>query len=210
MAVKINSNLRKSFFAWLLIKGDRYNFSIYDSFKKKLFENISGNIAEIGPGTGINFNYMPSGTNWIGIEPNTAFTEYLLTQAKKKGINAKLLVGSALELPLDDNSMDFVIGTLVFCSVEKIEKSLSEIIRVLKPGGKYIFIEHVAAPKNTPLRFIQNMINPINHFFADGCNCNRETWTFIKNCGFSEIVINEHKIKSLKIHSPHIMGFAVK
>jgi len=154
---------------------------------------------------------LPTGVNWIGIEPNEAFFDSLKKQAREKQINAQVLKSDALQIPLDDNSADVVVSTLVLCSVSHPAKVLGEIIRVLRPGGKLIFIEHVAAPKRTNLRRAQNIFNSLNRIAADGCNCNRETWSYLKEAGFSELEISPIRMKGvMRLHSPHIMGYAVK
>jgi len=203
--------LRKRFFAWMLKNGDAYSHKLYGSFKRDLFNNIEGRIVEIGPGTGVNFQYLPTGVEWIGIEPNEAFFDSLKGQAREKQINAQILKGDASHIPVEDSSADVVLSTLVLCSVNHPTKVLGEIKRVLRAGGKLIFIEHVAAPKHTNLRVVQNILNPLNRIAADGCNCNRETWNYLKEAGFSELQMSLVRMKGvLRLHSPHIIGYAIK
>jgi ubiquinone/menaquinone biosynthesis C-methylase UbiE len=195
----------------MLKNGDAYSHKLYGSFKRELFNNIHGRIVEIGPGTGVNFQYLQKGIDWVGIEPNEAFFDSLKQQAREKQINAHILKGDASQIPVEDNSADVVLSTLVLCSVSHPTKVLSEIKRVLRPGGKLIFIEHVAAPKHTNLRMVQNIFNPLNRIAADGCNCNRETWNYLKEVGFSELQMSPVRMKGvLRLHSPHIIGYAVK
>lgn len=207
----MKAGLRKRFFAWMLKKGDAFNHTIYHRYKEDLFHNVNGLVVEIGPGTGVNFEYLPSGIDWIGIEPNQAFHQLLEKKAKDKGINANLLKGDALGIPLPGNSMDVFICTLVLCSVKDPKKVIGEIKRILKPGGKLIFIEHVAAPVKTKLRSTQNFFNPLNRFIADGCNCNRETWKYFQEAEFSQLRLEQEIINgAMKLHSPHIIGYAIK
>jgi len=203
--------LRKRLFAWILKKGDTYNLKMYDSYKKSLFHDLKGTVAEIGPGTGVNLNYLPPGIKWIGIEPNEAFHHELKKRAEGLGIKAELLGGDATNIPLPDNSMDAVLCTLVLCSVVNPVKAVAEMKRILKPGGKLIFIEHVAALAGTGLRKAQNVFNPFNRLAADGCNCNRETWSILENGGFTNLQLSHNRVKgTMKLHAPHIMGYAVK
>lgn len=203
--------LRKRFFAWMLKKSDTLNHQLYGSYKRNLFTGLSGLLIEIGPGTGVNFNYFPPGIQWKGIEPNQAFHETLQMQALKAGIVAKILTGDASNIPLTDNTADALICTLVLCSVKDPVKTIAELKRALKPGAKLIFIEHVAAPKKTALRTAQNIFNPLNRLIADGCNCNRETWTLIENAGFKEVNLSHQRVEgTFKLNKPHIIGYAVK
>jgi ubiquinone/menaquinone biosynthesis C-methylase UbiE len=202
---------RKKFFAWMLRKGDSVNDMLYRRLKTALFKDISGIVVEIGPGTGINFNYLPENIQWIGLEPNTAFYAQMLEKAKLHGINARLINSVAEKIELPDESADVVISTLVLCSVKNISVVMQEIKRVLKKNGKLIFIEHVAAPRKTTRRKMQQVLNPVNRFIADGCNCNRETWTDIEKAGFSSILLHHEMIKdAMALHAPHIVGYAVK
>ena len=203
--------LRKRFFTWMLRKSDRLNHQLYGTYKRTLFQDLNGTLVEIGPGTGVNFKYFPRGIKWIGIEPNEAFYETLEVLAIQSVVDAEILTGDASDIPLPDNTADALICTLVLCSVGDPINTIAELRRVLKPGGRLIFIEHVAAPKKTGLRAAQNIFNPLNKILADGCNCNRETWKLIENGGFADVKLTHDKLKgTFKLHSPHIIGFAVK
>ncbi len=207
----MKTGLRKRLFAWMLNKGEHLNRKLYGTYKQTLFHDLKGTVVEIGPGTGINFNYLPSTITWLGIEPNGAFHQILLSQAKQNGIQATLLPGNGGQIPMADNSADGVICTLVLCTVPDPAAVIREIKRILKPGGKLLFIEHVAAPKKTSLRFIQDLLNPLNRLAGDGCNCNRETWSHIQQAGFTRVELSHHQLDGpLKFHAPHIVGFAVK
>ena len=204
-------NVRKQFFAWMLKNGDEYSHKLYGSYKRDLLAEIQGTIVEIGPGTGVNFQYLPAGINWIGIEPNEAFFSGLAKQAEEKGINFRLIKRDAVNIPLPDNSADVVLITLVLCSVKRPTNVIAEVKRVLRPGGKLAFIEHVAARKHTNLRRIQNIFNPVNRIIADGCNCNRETWNYLQEAAFSDLQLSHLQMKgTLRLFSPHVMGYAVK
>lgn len=203
--------LRQRFFAWMLKKGDNVNDKLYRDIKRELFSDIQGTVVEIGPGTGINFLYLPKNIEWIGIEPNEAFHESVISAAHKQNIRSSMLSSSAESISLPDESADIVISTLVLCSVPDQGKVLAEAKRILKKNGKLIFIEHVADKKGTFRRSAQNIFNPINRVIADGCNCNRETWKQIEKAGFSSCEIH-HTIMTgtMALHAPHIIGYSKK
>lgn len=204
-------SLRQRLFAWALNKSENTNDKLYHQIKMDLFKNIEGTVVEIGPGTGINFSYLPQNINWIGLEPNEAFHENMLKKAAGRHINARLIPSVAERIDLPDESADVVISTLVLCSVKNLRLALQEIKRILKKGGRLIFIEHVAAPRKTGRRRAQQFFNPINRFVADGCNCNRETWTDIEQAGFSSVNIRHQTLKGTSaLVAPHIIGYAVK
>lgn len=178
--VRNENQFKKTFFAWTLKWGDNFNHQVYASHKRKLFEDIKGLVVKIGPGIGVNFTYLPNNILWLDLEPNEAFHKILREQATQKGINAKIIQDDASKMRLPDNTADVLICTLVLCSAKDPTATIFELKRVLKPGSKFIFIEHLASPKKTILRFIQNLFNPCIRLLADGCNCNRETWTVIE------------------------------
>ncbi len=101
----------------------------------------------------------------------------------------ELRTGVAEHLPVEDASVDAVISTLVLCSVSDQAQALSEILRVLRPGGRYVFIEHVAADQDSGLYRTQNLIKPIWTFVGDGCQPNRDTAAAIEQAGFSQVEI---------------------
>lgn len=207
----MNTSLRKRFFTWLMKKREPANHRMYGTYKEDLFCTITGTVVEIGPGMGSNFRYFPTDIEWIGIEINDAFTDALLAAAHARNITASLRHGDAASIPLSDNSADIVLCTLVLCSVLNPSAAVAEMKRILKPGGKLIFIEHVAGRHKTVMRTVQNIINPVNRFLFDGCNCNRETWTYFENGGFTQLELSHRSVKgSFTIHTPHIMGIAVK
>jgi ubiquinone/menaquinone biosynthesis C-methylase UbiE len=204
-------SIRKKMFAWALCNSDETNHKIYGSYKDKLLSGLYGQVVEFGPGSGINFRYLSRNILWTGIEPNEAFHKNLLLKAQERGIMARLISNAGKKIPLPDNHADFILCTLVLCSVENPREVVNEMKRILKPGGRLIFIEHVAAPRKSQLRLLQNLVNPLNRFMADGCNCNRETWQFIQNGQFTFEEITHHRVKgTLPFHRPHIMGIAVK
>ncbi|MBN3926329.1 MAG: class I SAM-dependent methyltransferase [Nostoc sp. NMS4] len=182
---------------------------IVSDHKRSLFDNLQGKVLEISPGTGTNLPYYPKDIHWIGIEPNLHRHSSLRKQAEKLGLNIDLRIGNAEWLDAEDNSIDTVVSTLVLCSVPNIDYTLQAILRVLKPGGRFLFIEHVAAPQGSLLRQIQNTISPIWKVIGDGCHPDRETWAALGNAGFSSINYERFDAQ-LPIVSPHIIGVATK
>ncbi len=199
----------KRVFAWLMAQGSPSYESAVGERKQALFANIHGNILEIGPGTGPNLSYYPKDIHWIGIEPNPYMHSYLKKAAEKLNLNIDIRTGTAEKINAEDNSIDTVVSTLVLCSVPNLSATLQEILRVLKPGGRFLFVEHVAAPQGTLLRQIQIGIKPIWKVLGDGCNPDRETWVALENAGF-ESVNYAHFKAPVPLVSPHIAGVAIK
>lgn len=203
------AGLRKRLFAWTL---HRFNWRYEQEMtarKRGLLGGLTGIVIEIGPGTGPNLRYYANTVRWIGIEPNSYMRAYLKREGERTGVTADLRDGRADAMECPDDSADAVVSTLVLCSVPDLRGALAEILRVLKPGGRFVFIEHVAAAPGTRLRKWQHRLRPWFHFFADGCNPDRETSRAIESAGFSEVSV-EHFDGPVPIVRPHIAGVAIK
>ena len=199
----------KRVFAWLMAQGNtQYEKAVADR-KQALFGNLDGDVLEIGPGTGPNLPYYSRNIHWIGIEPNLYMHPYLQKEALLLGLNIELSNGTAERLEVEDNSMNAVVSTLVLCSVQNLNSTLQEILRVLKTGGRFLFIEQVAAPQGTWLRRVQSGVKPIWKAIGDGCNPDRETWVALENAGFESVNISNF-FAPVPIVSPHIIGVATK
>jgi ubiquinone/menaquinone biosynthesis C-methylase UbiE len=201
---------RQRAFAWALAHLNAKYEMFVASRKRQLLGDLSGKVLEIGPGTGANLQYFPKDRiQWIGIEPNLFMFHYLEKEAHRLGLQIELRNGTADSLPIQDSTVDAVVSTLVLCCVTDQRRSIQEILRVLKPGGKFVFIEHVAGPRGTWLRRLQNWISPIWKRAGDGCHPNRETWVELERAGFGKLTYENFKAPT-PIVSPQIAGSAVK
>ncbi|GFP81061.1 methyltransferase-like protein 7b, partial [Phtheirospermum japonicum] len=168
-------------------------------YKSRLFASLNekaDKILEIGVGTGPNLKYYADypGVNVIGVDPNRKMEKYTQVAAENAGLkptNFKFMQAVAEALTSKDASADDVVGTLVLCSVEDVDKALKEIRRVLKPGGFYIFVEHVVAKNGTILRFVQRILDPLQQTVADGCHLTRNTANNIATTGFASVDVNQ-------------------
>lgn len=186
------------------------DYSNLEELKQGLLASVRGKVLEIGPGAGANLSYYPKTVEWIGIEPNPFMHAYLRREADRQGLRqGEVWEGTAENLPADRNSIDAVVSTHVLCSVRDLEDSLREIERILKPGGQFIFLEHVAAECGTCMRKIQNGIEPIWKAAFDNCHPNRETWKALEKVGFAEVSYWQFTLP-FPVVSPHIAGVAKK
>jgi SAM-dependent methyltransferase len=202
-------NWYQHFFAWALAHfNTKYETAVAD-YKRRLLSDLSGTVVEIGPGTGANLRYFPPGVRWIGIEPNPFMDQYLVREARELGRNIEIRRGTAEHLPVPDASADAIVSTLVLCSVRDLPGALSEIRRALKPGGRFVFMEHVAAPQGTRLRRLQRCLKPVWRKLADGCEPDREISLSLEHAGFAEVNYSRFSAP-LPVVSPQIMGVARK
>ena len=177
--------------------------------KRSLLGGLEGTVVELGPGGGHNLRFFRPTVHWIGVEPNPFAHRYIHDEAQKAGITARILAGRGEDIPLSDATADAVVSTFVLCSVFDLQRVLAEVLRVLKPGGTFAFVEHVAAPAETGMRMIQRMVRPCWRLLTDGCIPDRETWRFVEAAGFENLAIDHFKV-SLAIVAPHIAGMGTK
>lgn len=197
------------FNAWRLNKKRSEGQEQIEERRRELCSGLSGRVLEIGPGTGSNLEFYSDDVSLTGLEPNPHMHSYLKQKAEDTGTAIEIITGTSEEIPASDESFDAAVSTLVLCSVENLDKTLSEIRRILRPGGRFLFIEHVADPENGWLRKAQRLAKPLWKWKTGGCHPDRKTWKNIENAGFNDVEI-EHFRLSLFLIGPHIMGKAVK
>jgi ubiquinone/menaquinone biosynthesis C-methylase UbiE len=117
--------------------------------------------------------------------------------------------GTAEQIPAEDESFDCVVAFLIFCGVSNPRTAFEEIKRVLRPGGYFVFLEHVAAAEGTSTRRWQNRLNSIWRIMA-GCNLNRETEKAIITAGFKMRQITREINRKALITRTMIRGIAEK
>ncbi|GLU09433.1 hypothetical protein SLE2022_334600 [Rubroshorea leprosula] len=187
-------------------------------YKSQLFANLRGKakkVLEIGIGTGPNLEYYTGDTDVqiFGVDPNKKMEKYARAAAVAAGLpveNFKFVHAVAEAVPLSDCSVDAVVGTLVLCSVKDVEMALKEVKRVLKPGGLFLFVEHVAAKDRTIHKFLQSILDPLQQTLADGCHLTRETGKDISAAGFSNVELSMAFLSNASLLNPHIYGVARK
>ncbi len=208
-------NLRHRLFAKLMAGEDERNHEMYQEKKVELLSEIRGRVLELGPGTGVNLSFFPKDIEWIGVEPNPAMYPYLTEKANQLGLPVQFCEGISRGDGIQDDSFDFAVSTLVLCSVDDIDTILENIRRVLKPGARFLFIEHVVDPDSSLRRSVQKFV-PYTpwRYFSDGCNPGRDIGRHIKDAGFSAVECHPYLQDGAGIinwvNKPHIWGYAVK
>ena len=205
------------------MKGHKWFAAIYDrmlaseekkflgAIRAEMLKDVTGNVLEIGAGTGVNFQYYQPGAHVTATEPDP----YMLERAKKRASAARASIElrqvAAEELPFPDASFDFVIDTLVLCSVSDPRKVLSELKRVLKPGGELRLYEHVRY-KNPIGAISQDLISPAWQWFGAGCHPNRNTERYLREAGFELSNVRMRKelppIPPMIFTRPHLQAVA--
>ena len=195
--------------AWFMAReGGRYD-ALVEGRKRDLLSTLSGTVVELGSGTGPNLRYIPSGVRLVAVEPNAFMHPHFLQRALGLGRHVTLIRADAQALPFPDGSIEAVLSTLVLCSVRGLDEALKEVHRVLKPGGIFIFMEHVGAPRGSWLRRAQRLVRPVWSAVGDGCEPDRDTSHNLERAGFSSIRMDRFDLP-LPLVSPHIAGVAEK
>lgn len=153
--------------------------------RSRVVPRARGRVLEVGIGTGLNLPfYDPSQVNGIvGVDPAAAMTQVASSRARATAIAIELVVATAEELPLDDESFDCVVCTYTLCTVDRPDRALAEMRRVLRPGGKLLFAEHGLAPDERVARW-QSRLAPLWGRLAGGCHLTRDVPQMLTQAGF--------------------------
>lgn len=148
--------------------------------RRRALAGAAGSTLEIGAGTGLNHDLYPAAVSELTLtEPFEPMARQLRDKAARLTPPATVVEAPAEALPFADASFDTVALTLVLCTVPEPDRALMEIARVLKPGGRFLFLEHVRAPDPRLARWQDRLVTPWR-VFGHGCNCNRDTLATIE------------------------------
>lgn len=201
--------------------GERFSGLIYDPFlrlgercgmrdrRRELLAAAQGRVLEIGAGTGLNLPHYPDGLDELVVtEPVAGMRARLERRAARAGIEARIVAAGADELPFADDSFDTVVSTMVLCTVPDADAAIAEIRRVLRPGGRLLFIEHVVAESARLARWQHRLAAPWAAF-ADGCRCNRDTVGHLRAGGLRPLGVRQDAWKGMpRIVAPLVVGQA--
>jgi len=144
----------------------------------------TGDILEIGIGSGLNLSHYSDKVSSItGLDPSKELTDMANTRAQKARAPVKMLQISSEEIPADDAQFDSIVCTWTLCSIPNVYRALREMHRVVKPGGKFFFIEHGLAPDPSVQRW-QRRIEPLWKIIGGGCHLTRQSDQLIQDAGF--------------------------
>ncbi|MBW4449910.1 MAG: class I SAM-dependent methyltransferase [Spirirestis rafaelensis WJT71-NPBG6] len=175
------------------------------NYRQQVLAQVKGETLEIGFGTGLNLPYYPKHIKkLITVDANPGMNALALKRIQASDIVVEHNVLSGENLPFASQSFDSVVTTWTLCSIANVEQALKEIYRVLKPQGKYFFIEH-GLSNDAKVQVWQNRLTPIQKVIADGCHLNRDIKHLVEN-HFSHLTIEEFYSENL----PKIFGYLYK
>lgn len=196
--------------------------AIYDSLMKSTEEEglremrretlsrASGRTIDLGAGTGANLGLYPDSVSELVLaEPDPHMLGKLRPKAAEAGVDAEIVQAGAEDLPFEDSSFDTAVFTLVLCTVPNQDAALAEAARVLRPGGRLLFVEHVRSEDRGVARWQDRLERPWR-FFGDGCHCNRDTVSAIEAAPFAVEAMEKAEMpKSPPIVRPMVRGSAL-
>jgi SAM-dependent methyltransferase len=191
--------LRDWIFSRLMLAASRYHEPMVAGRKRRLLEPLRGSVLEIGPGDGVNQRYLAQAKRWTGFEPNRFLAGKIAVPA-----GGELLVEP---FAAHGTRYDAVVSTLVLCSVPDLAAALRDIRMSLKPGGRFVFLEHVGAAPGTELRRRQESWTPVWRCLAGGCHPNRDLESAMEEAGLRVVELERFQLP-LALVSPHIAGVA--
>jgi ubiquinone/menaquinone biosynthesis C-methylase UbiE len=177
--------------------------------RRELLTEARGSVLELGAGTGANLELYPEAVEELVLtEPDPHMTKRLRAKLAGAGYETKVVEAPAERLPFDDSSFDTAVVTLVLCTVPNPQAALAEIARVLKPGGRLLFLEHVRSEQPSLAHWQDRFERPWR-FLGDGCHCNRDTVATIEASPLTLEDVERDKLpKAVPIVEPLVRGSA--
>jgi ubiquinone/menaquinone biosynthesis C-methylase UbiE len=179
--------------------------------RRELLASATGDILEIGFGTGLNLPCYPGHVRKLtAIDPNPGMHRKALSMIEHTGLEVdKRLLGSE-ELPFDKGSFDCVVSTFTLCSIAQVQRALAEIHRVLKPGGRFLLLEHGLSSDPKVCKW-QHRLNRFQRLVGDNCHLDRNIKQLVGQQPFQTVEIEEFYLeKTPKTHGYLYKGVAMK
>jgi ubiquinone/menaquinone biosynthesis C-methylase UbiE len=175
--------------------------------RRRLLAGARGTVLEIGGGTGANLAHYRN-VDWVTIaEPDPFMRSRIGPKLEDARVPVEVSAAGAEALPFPDGSFDTVVSTLVLCTVPDQAAALDEVRRILRPGGRLLFIEHVRAAGS--MARWQDRLEPLWRRLFGGCHPNRDTVAAIEEAGFEiETFESFYPPDPLSVLTPHVQGSA--
>ncbi|MDO8142587.1 MAG: class I SAM-dependent methyltransferase [Candidatus Brocadiales bacterium] len=180
--------------------------SILVDCRKDTLSEVKGEILEIGFGTGMNLPYYPENVHRItGVDININIHSKAEKRLKSSPIKVDYHTVSAELLPFPSQTFDPIVSTFTLCSINDIHRALSEIVRVLRPNGRFFFAEHGLSPDYKVQKW-QHRLNPINKVLSCGCNLNRNIKELVESRNLKIVKLDQFYLEKI----PKIFGYMYK
>jgi ubiquinone/menaquinone biosynthesis C-methylase UbiE len=180
-------------------------------YRRELLAHAYGDVLEIGFGTGLNLPHYPENVRKITtVDPNPGMHQLAQRRIKRNGIEVNQRVLHGERLPFEDGAFACVVSTFTLCSIEDVARALGEVYRVLKPGGRFLFLEH-GLSREVNIQRWQRRLNWLEMQLADGCRLDRNIRELVAAQPFSSVDVEEFYLESTpKTHGYLYRGIAVR
>lgn len=175
------------------------------NLRHELLGSVHGDVLEIGFGTGLNLPHYPTDIRRLTtVDPNPGMHRLAQKRIKETGIEVDQRLLGGEQLPFEDNAFDCVVSTFTLCSIDQVDRTMSEVFRVLKSGGRFLFLEHGLSPEPSVQKW-QHRLNWLEMRLADGCHLDRNIKEIV-NSQFSNTQIEESYLEK----TPKILGYSYR
>ncbi|MCY1159065.1 MAG: hypothetical protein MOP51_2089 [Citricoccus sp.] len=185
--------------------GTRTPWATVEAERDTAIHTLRGRVLEIGAGDGANFEVLHPSVEWVGLEPARRRRARLAGKARSHGHRTAPLEGGAEAIPLPGSSVDAVLGTHVLCSVAGPERVLDEVARVLRPGGRALFAEHVVAPAGTVTGAVLRLARPFTRTVDHGCDPTRDTEATVRASALDVADVVRYTVPVLGLEIPFVL-----
>lgn len=181
------------------------------ALRKETLAEVGGEVLEVGFGTGLNLPHYPSGVRRIAtVDPNPGMNERARRRVAESGMVVDQRVLGGEKLPFEDGSFDCVVSTWTLCSIPEIGRALAEVYRVLRPGGRFVFLEHGLSDDPTVRRW-QRRLNPLQRLVGDGCRLDLDVPALVGSQPFADINVERFLMEKVpRTHGTMYRGVATK
>lgn len=179
--------------------------------RRELLTHAAGEVLEIGFGTGLNLPFYPASLQRLTtVEPNTGMHALARRRIEQSGLAVDQRVSNGERLPFDEGKFDCVVSTFTLCSIVGIGQALREVYRVLRPGGRFLFLEHGLSPEPGVQKW-QRRLNGLQRWLGDGCHLERDIRSLVTEQPFSLERIDQFYLEQVpRTHGYLSRGIAVK
>jgi ubiquinone/menaquinone biosynthesis C-methylase UbiE len=153
------------------------------AYRNRVISVAEGRVLEIGIGSGLKPFYSSNARQVIGLDPSPKLLAMARRASRSDSRSVELIEGSAESIPLEDASADTIVTTWTLCSIPDAPRALRDVRRVLRPGGRLLFVEHGRAP-DPKVVWWQDRLTPVWKRVGGGCHLNRAIGTLIEDAGF--------------------------
>ena len=187
------------------------NKSLLVRHRRELLASANGDVLEIGFGTGLNLPYFPERVHKLtAVDPNPGMHRLAQKRIKQRGIEVDQHVLGGERLPFEDNRFDCAVSTFTLCSIEEVAQALREVYRVLKSGGKFLFLEHGLSPEPRVQKW-QRRLNWLQVRLANGCHLDRDMKALVAARPFASVEVEEFYLeRTPRTHGYLYRGIATK